>query len=402
MKVKVLRSEHKNDYLDAPVAEEDALSLVSGNNAFAFDLFRKVRKQEANLIFSPYSISLALAMTYAGARGETENEMAAVMNFSLEQPYLHPAFKSLDARIKANIKSEGIEDTPSFNLRIVNSIWGQKSYRFLPEYLEILGRNYGSGLNLLDFKGKSEESRRAINDWVSEQTQGKIDELVGRGAIDASTRLVLTNAIYFKGRWKHPFEAFRTAEGLFRLSSGEEIFVPMMNRVMLVPYAQTGNCHAVELPYKTGDASMIILLPEADEYDDFVNALDPKTLHAIIEALKPADVNLTMPRFEFKYNLALKQALVEMGMKNAFTNNADFSGMSPEGDLCLQDVLHKAFVAVDEEGTEAVAATAAIVGIKLFTPMAVRLQLDRPFVFLIRHQSTGTILFMGQVVNPLA
>jgi len=402
MKVKVLRSEHKEEYLDAPAAEEDVSSLVSGNNAFALNLYRKVRKQDANLIFSPYSISLALAMTYAGARGETENEMSAVMNFSLEQPFLHPAFKSLDTRIKTNTRGEEIEDSSNFILRIVNSIWGQKGYEFLPEYLETLGKNYGSGLNLLDFRGKSEESRRAINDWVLEQTQGKIDELVGRGAIDASTRLVLTNAIYFKGRWKYPFEAFRTSEGLFRLSSGEEIFVPMMNRVMLIPYAQIGNCQAVELPYKTGDASMVILLPGFGECDDFVHTLDNEKLRTIVEALKLADVNLTMPRFEFKYNLALKQALVEMGMKNAFTSNADFAGISPEGDLCLQDVLHKAFVAVDEEGTEAAAATAAIVGIKLFTPLAVRLKIDRPFVFLICHQSTGSILFMGQVGNPLA
>jgi serpin B len=155
MKVKVLRSEHKEEYLDAPAAEEDVSSLVSGNNAFALNLYRKVRKQDANLIFSPYSISLALAMTYAGARGETENEMSAVMNFSLEQPFLHPAFKSLDTRIKTNTRGEKFGETNGFRLRIVNSIWGQKGYEFLPEYLETLGKNYGSGLNLLDFRVKA-------------------------------------------------------------------------------------------------------------------------------------------------------------------------------------------------------------------------------------------------------
>jgi serpin B len=402
MKVKVLRSDHKERCPDTPVAEEDVSALVSGNSAFALNLYRQIRKQDVNLIFSPYSISTALAMTWAGARGETETEMSAVMNFDLEQPQLHPAFRSLDAELNKKIGSEGSEDTAGFKLRIVNSVWGQKGYRFLPEYLDILAKNYRSGLNLVDFRGKSEESRRTINDWVLEQTQGIIDELVGRGAIDSSTRLVLTNAIYFKGAWKYPFEAFRTAEGLFRLQNGEEIFVPMMNRTMLVPYAQIGNCQAVELPYKTEDISMVILLPDFGECEDFVNALDREKLFTIIEALKLADVNLTMPRFKFKYNLALKQALVEMGMKSAFTSNADFSGISREGSLYLQDVLHKAFVAVDEEGTEAAAATAALVGIKLFTPLAVQLKLDRSFVFFIRNRSTGTVLFMGQVQNPLA
>ncbi|MFA5450538.1 MAG: serpin family protein [Dehalococcoidales bacterium] len=402
MKVKTLRSNCTKQNMDAAVAEGNVSSLVSGNNAFTLKLFQKARKQDVNLIFSPYSISAALAMTWAGARGETETEMAAIMNFILEQPQLHPAFKSLDARLNQKSKSQGGEDIDGFKLRIVNSIWGQKGYQFLPSFLDTLAKNYGTGLNLVDFKNKTEESRRAINDWVLEQTQGKIEELVGQGTIDKLTRLVLTNAIYFKGRWKYPFEAFRTAENIFRLLNGDEIFAPMMNRVMHISYAETGNCHVVELPYKTGDASMVILLPHFGKHDDFVNTLDSENLHTMIKELKPADVNLTMPRFEFKYNLALKQALIEMGMKSAFTSSADFSGIGREGDLCLQDVLHKAFVAVDEEGTEAAAATAAIVGIKSFTPLAVQLKIDRPFIFLIRHIETGAILFMGQVQNPLA
>jgi len=396
MKVKVLESSRERT---APPAElADTAALVAGNSAFAFKLGRAIEHAGANVIFSPWSISAALAMTYAGARGETECEMAAALNFMLEPERLHPAFNSLEAQLIRQAEEQG----KGFILRTVNAIWGQKGFEFLPGFLDVLAQNYGAGINLVDFIKKTEESRAAINTWVSDKTAGKIPELVGRGAVNTLTRLVLTNAIYFKGAWKHPFEPHRTSDGLFRLPDGEEIFVPMMYQTRLFAYSETEGCQAVELPYKGGQASMLLILPGRGEFDAFSRTLEVEKLGSITAGLKPRDVTLTMPRFKFEFSLSLKQALSKLGMASAFTSQADFSGMSGDSELYLQDVLHKAFVAVDEEGTEAAAATAVMVGIKMYMPLSVRMTLDRPFIFLIRHNATGTILFAGQVANPAA
>ncbi|MBN1369810.1 MAG: serpin family protein [Dehalococcoidaceae bacterium] len=394
MKVKVIESGRKRTA--PPVEQVDTAALVAGNSAFAFKLGRAIEQAGSNMIFSPWSISAALGMAYAGARGETECEMATALEFRLEPERLHPAFNSLEAQLKPPGEKQG----EGFILRTVNAIWGQKGFEFLSGFLDELAENYGAGMNLVDFINKTEESRVAINEWVSEQTGGKISELVGRGAVDAMTRLVLTNAIYFKGAWKHPFEPHRTSDGLFRLLDAEEIFVPMMSQTRLFNYSEAEGCQAVELPYKGGWTSMLLILPGQGEFESFSRALEVEKLGSIIAGLKPRDVTLTMPRFKFEFSLSLKQALSKLGMANAFTGHADFSGMTGGRELYLQDVLHKAFVAVNEEGTEAAAATAVMVGIKMYMPLSVRMTLDRPFIFLIRHTGTGAILFAGQVVDP--
>jgi len=395
MKVKVLDSSRKTAVLP-PVEQADTTALAAGNSSFAFRLARSIGNTGSNMIFSPWSISAALAMAYAGAGGQTRCDMASALNFTLEPERLHPAFNSLQGELSRRGEGQG----EGFTLNIVNAIWGQKGFNFLPGFLDILALYYGAGMNLVDFVKGTEKSRIAINDWVSEKTGGKITELVGRGAVDATTRLVLTNAIYFKGAWKYPFEPHRTADGLFQLPGGEEIFVPMMNQTKLLLYGEVEGCQAVELPYKGGQASMLLLLPGPGRFDAFSRELEGEKLASIIAGLKPSDVTLAMPRFKFEFSLSLKQALSKLGMASAFTAGADFSGMSPGNELYLQDVLHKAFVAVDEQGTEAAAATAVMVGIKMYMPLSVRMTLDRPFIFLVRHSGTGAVLFAGQVVNP--
>jgi len=374
----------------------DAALLVEGNTAFAFNLYQALRGQDGNLFYSPHSISVALAMTYAGARGQTAEQMAATLRFLLAQERLHPAFNWLDAELAT--RGEGAEgkDGQGFRLNVVNAIWGQKDYSFLPAFLDVLAENYGAGLNVLDFVNETEQSRLKINDWVSYHTEGRIEDLIPQGAIDALTRLVLTNAIYFNAAWAQPFNRSMTADGPFYLLDGTQVAVPMMRESQPVSYVRATGYQAVELFYDGGELSMLILLPDAGQFDVFEGALDAQRIRNIIGALQPGRVFLTMPKFEFDSEFSLSNTLAAMGMPVAFSGAADFSGMTGNRDLFISEVVHKAFVAVDEEGTEAAAAT----GVVMTTSMPPELTLDRPFIFLIRDIDTGAILFVGRVLNP--
>jgi serpin B len=397
-----VKSDKERITFPSVLADEEAL-LVEGNSAFAFALYQALKGEEGNLFYSPYSISLALAMTYAGARGLTAEQMAAVLNFLLDQDSLHPAFNWLDALLAGRGEGAAGKDGEGFRLNIVNAIWGRKGATFLPAFLDVLAENYGAGLRILDFINAAEQSRLAINDWVSDQTEGRIMDLIPRGAIDEFTRLVLTNAIYFNAAWAYPFNKGATADGPFYLLDGGQVTVPMMRQTESFGYTLGEGYQAVELLYDGGELSMVILLPEGGSFASFEKGLQAQQISDIISDLQRTEVALTMPKFEFESEFGLNKALSEMGMPIAFSpDEADFSGMTGDHSTYIADVIHKAFVAVDEAGTEAAATTAVIMRDSAITRPDVEVTLDRPFIFLIRDIETDTILFVGRVMNPTA
>jgi serpin B len=382
------------------IALSDISSLVDGNSAFAFNLYRILSEEEGNLFFSPYSISAALAMTYAGARGDTEKQMAVALQFYLSQNQLHPAFNFLDQELASRGDGAEGKDGEGFRLNIVNAIWGQKDYAFLVSFLDTLAENYGAGLRIVDFINKTEPSRITINDWVSDETEGRIKDLIPQGTISQLTRLVLTNAIYFNAAWQYPFEELATSPGVFCLLNGEEVTVPMIAQQESFAYAEGDNYRAIELPYDGQELSMVIILPDSGQFKTFEESMDYEQVKGIIENLKGQEVMLKMPKFEFDASFSLKKALTDMGMPVAFTEGADFSGMIGKQDLHINDVIHKAFVSVDEVGTEAAAATAVIMDLTAMPETPVEVTLNQPFIFLIRDIETGAILFIGRVMNP--
>ncbi len=395
----VLQSDKQR--VTSPVATQAGLAtLVDGNSAFAFNLYQALRETDDNLFYSPYSISLALAMTYAGARGETEEQMANTLHFTLEDNRLHPAFNWLDIELASRGKGAKGKDDEGFRLHIVNAIWGQKDLKFLSEFLDLLAENYGAGLRILDFIKAPEQSRITINKWVSDQTEERIKDLIPKGAIDELTRLVLTNAIYFNAAWQYPFEEDATFNGAFHLLNGDKITVPMMRQTESFGYAEGDGYQVVELPYDGRELSMVILLPSPGQFELFEESLNAQRVDDIVKNLNTREVVLTIPKFEFESSFSLKKTLTAMGMPVAFSAGADFSGMTGNPDLFIGEVLHKAFVSVDEAGTEAAAATAVIMELTAMPGEPVEVTIDRPFIFLIRDIESGTILFIGRVVNP--
>jgi len=397
----VLKSDKERISSPDVSASEQAL-LVEGNSAFAFALYQALKGGEGNLFYSPYSISLALAMTYAGARGETAQQMADTLHFTLGQDRLHPAFNWLDAELASRGEGAAGKDEKGFRLNIVNAIWGQKDYEFLINFLDILAENYGAGLRILDFMAEPEESRVTINDWVSNQTEGRIEDLIPQGAIDELTRLVLTNAIYFNAAWEYPFNATMTADGPFYLLDGGQVTVPMMKQTKLLGYAEGEGYQAVELPYEDVPLSMVILLPASGSFEAFEQGLQAQQVSDIIDGRQFREVDLSMPKFEFDSEFSLKDILTGMGMPVAFSGDADFSGMTGNRELSIGDVIHKAFVSADEAGTEAAAATAVTMPTSGPPEPPAEVTIDRPFIFLIRDIKTGAIIFVGRVLNPAA
>jgi serpin B len=382
----------------APVTGATELAeLVRGNTAFAFDLYQALRtERDGNFSYSPYSISLALAMAYAGARGETERQMAGTLHFSLPQEQLHPAFNAVVQEMGSG--GAGGTDGQGFRLNVANALWGQDDYRFLPEFLDLLAANYGAEMRRLDFRG--EKARAAINDWVSQQTEGQIKELVSPDVLDASTRLVLTNAVYFNAAWARQFDPQRTQHGAFHLLDGGLVTARMMRQVGSLAYKEGPDYQAVQLPYEGHETAMVILLPAQGQFGAFEGSLDAGRVEAMLEGLTEREVALTVPRFEFESGFKLETALAAMGMPLAFTRQADFTGMTPRRELFIDDVIHGATISVGEAGTKATGATAVVVpatGAPL-EPMTVTV--DRPFLFMIRDLQTGTMLFVGRVVDP--
>jgi serpin B len=379
----------------------DLQKLTGGTRAFAFDLYQQLRAQPGNLFFSPHSISVALAMTYAGARGATAQEMRQALHYALPDASLHPAFNALQLELAKREKNQNDPKLINFRLSVVNALWGQTGYKFVPDYLDVLGIHYGAGMRLLDYRADPEAARQVINDWVANQTADKIKDLIPAGAIDDHTILVLANAIYFNAPWLTPFEASVTQPGPFTLQDGSQQNVPMMNISKQFPYASGSGFSAVELPYAGGEVSMVLLVPDAGQFYSFEQGLTPTQWDSIRQNLKSTQVNLSLPKFQFTSEFNLNAPLGKLGMVSAFqAGQADLSGMDGTRALFLSQALHKAFIKLDEKGTEAAAATAVVVGLTSMPANPVTFKIDRPFLFLIQDKPTGEILFLGRVLNP--
>jgi serpin B len=388
------------------VAEDDARALAAGNNQFALDLYQALGKEKDNFFYSPFSISLALAMTYAGARGETQRQMAETLHFELPGDRLHPAFNALDQELARRKDVEGGQgsDGKGFRLNVANDIWGQQDYTFLPEFLDTLAVNYGAGLRAVDFKSDPDGVRKAINDDIARKTEQRIKDLIPPGQIDTLTRLVLTNAIYFNAAWMHPFEKSLTKDRPFTRLDGSQVNVPMMvmsgSERML--YAAGNGYQAAALPYEGGKLSMLVLVPDAGQFEAFEDGLDAAALESILSSMQFSGVHISMPKFQTESDFSLSEALTGLGMADAFSPDAaDFSGMDGQkGSLYIGEVIHKSFVKVDEAGTEAAAATAVIMEATSAMIEVTELTIDRPFIYVIRDEPTNTILFVGRVLDP--
>ena len=379
--------------------QADIDSLVDGNNAFGLDLYQSLRDRDENLILSPFSISLALAMTYSGAKGETEAQMADVLNFGA-QDQTHPAFNALDLALE----DTGIvldKDQEPMQLDIANAVFAEQTFTFLPDFLDTLSVNYGAGIRLMDFVNNPNPSRKEINQWVSDETKDKINDLLPEDSITTDTKMVLVNAIYFKADWLSPFDANDTYDGTFKLLDGSEVTAPMMRQRLGIPYFVGDGYAAVELPYAGDSAVMTVLVPDEGRFKEVESQLNSAMFDQMLSNLTPADVTLQMPKFEYESSFMLSDTLANMGMPNAFDSDlADFSGMNDQQALYIGNVIHKAFVAVDEEGTEAAAATAVIMEAATAMMPDNTLVIDRPFIYFIRDVESGQILFIGRVLNP--
>jgi serpin B len=379
----------------------ESTPLVQGNNQFALDLYARLKEQDGNLFFSPYSISTALAMTYGGARNQTAEAMAKTLHFTLDSAELHPAFAALRREINGDPKNE----KRGYRLSTANALWAQKDYPFLPQYLQLTRDNYGSGVHEVDFAGATEAARQKINGWVEKETNDKIKDLLKPDVLTAETRLVLTNAIYFKGNWNVQFKKDRTRDEIFHLASDKTVKAPMMHQTDSFGYGENEVYQALEMPYAGKELSMVVLLPrKLNGMPALEKALAGENFAAKLSRTPRQEVIVTLPKFKTTAEFSLKKTLGEMGMGVAFTSGADFTGMNGgKEQLTISAVIHKAFVDVNEEGTEAAAATA--VGIE---PASIEInpkptpvfRADHPFVFLIRDTRNNSILFMGRLMDP--
>lgn len=400
----VLVQSDKERNTSPEVSEEDMSTLVEGNIAFALDLYRFLtnEKQDENRFFSPYSISLCFAMAYGAARNNTKTQMEEVFHYTLGQDYLHSAFNALDLDLASREQDFDGDGEKDFKLEVANSMWGQKDYEFLTEYLDLLAENYGAGIRLVDLQNEPDSSCEVINDWVSESTEGLIDSIITPDDLNVYSLFVLVNAIYFKAKWMDEFSEEGTHDDVFYTPQGE-VTVPMMNQWCYVYYSEGENYQAAELLYLGGDFGMLILLPREGRFEEFEASLATEQIDQIIADFEYQEVVLKLPKFDCRPDeINLKDVLSQMGMTDAFVFTVgDFSGMDGIPNwIYLHWARHKAFVSVDEHGTEAAAATAIGGGGGGYpeTP-EIEFIVNRPFIFLIRDRVTGTILFMGRILD---
>lgn len=388
--------------ITSPDVEREELEQLAGDNAdFAWSFYAQIIEPGENLFFSPYSLSVALAMTWAGARGTTETEMAEAMRFRLGQDRLHPAFNGLDLELESRAESSGENAPLPFELNVTNALFGQTGYAFLDAFLDTLAEHYGAGMRLMDFVNETEPSRVAINGWVSEQTNERIKELIPQGVLTAATRLVLVNAIFFTASWNEPFDEAATEDRPFRRLDGSTVQVPIMRNTIGAVYASGDGFEAAEIPYDGAQLAMLVIVPETGRFEAVESTLSATRVAQIRDSLTTHQLDLALPKFSFRSSVPAKEPLKALGMVEAFGGGADLSGMNGTGGLFIQDVVHQAFVAVDEKGTEAAAATAVIVG-ETSAPPPATLTLDRPFIFAIVDRPTGAVLFLGRVLDPSA
>jgi len=378
-------------------AQPNVRTLVQGNSAFAFDLCQKICSSEGNLFFSPYSISTALAMTYAGARGNTEKQMAETLRFSLDQENLHPAFAEMGAWLNQ------LQESGRIKLYIANSLWPQQDYKFLDEYLSLTKKYYGVSITPVDYKQASEReaARKTINKWVEERTEYKIKDLIAPKILDELTRLVLVDAIYFKGNWLNQFNPRLTKDAPFYISPKKSVQTPMMRQEQKLRYAELESLQIVELPYLGENLSMLVVLPrEIDGLAQLEGSLSVENLVSWRESLNKKKVHIILPKFKITCQFILNDTLKTMGMVDAFIlGKANFAGITGRPDLYISAVIHKAYVDVNEEGTEAAAATGVLMAPRR-VPEPPTFRADHPFLFLIQDNHTGSILFIGRVIDP--
>jgi len=376
----------------------DVKPIVTGNTVFALDLYGKLRTQEGNLFLSPYSISTALAMTYGGARGNTEKQMAATLRFTVPQEQLHLGFAALQSRLNA------VQRKGKIKLAVANSLWPQTGYEFLPGFVALCRDRYEAQPTAVDFAGATEAARKQINDWAAAKTEQKIKDLIPPGVLDTLTRLVLANAIYFKGDWQTKFDPQATKEEPFHVTPDKPVTVPLMNLTTEAGYAEFEDVQVLRLPYVGRDLSMLVALPKAK---DGLATVEARLSRLQVEAWvgrtdEERKVRVTLPKFKLTGEFRVDSALKSLGMTDAFSlEKADFSGMDGRQHwLYVAAVLHKAFVEVNEEGTEAAAATAVVVKVKSAPAPIPVFRADHPFLFLIRENQTGSILFLGRLMDP--
>jgi serpin B len=380
---------------DATEGEVDA--LARGGAEFACDLHSRLPRDE-NLLFSPTSIRIAFAMVHAGARGETEEEMGLVLRFPADGS-LHRSWNAVDLALASRNLPPGDEGEDAVELRLANAFWARRGYAFRTEYLDVLGVNYGAGVEELDF-AESEDARAVINGWVEERTEDRVRNLLPAGSVDANTVAVLTNALFFKAPWHLPFDEDLTASGTFTRPDGSLAAASMMRRTETYGYAEEEGAQALEMTYRGGELSMVLFLPPPGSFSSFESGLSVERLSGLVDALAPSVVDVSVPRFTFRSEFRLRDMLMEMGMVLAFTD-ADLGGMAENAGLVIDEAYHKTFIDVNEKGTEAAAATAVTIRDSALVPEHV-FAADRPFLFVIRDRSTGEVLFFGRVTDPSA
>jgi len=386
----------------APIANDKGAtpaginSVINANNQFALDLYSQLKNSEGNIFFSPYSISTALAMTYEGARGKTADEIQSVFHFPTDGNLRKSSFAAIHNQLN--------KTDAKYKLNIVNALWAQNDYKFLDDYLTTLQQYYAGKATNVDFKNSTEEARQTINKWVESKTNNKIKDLFPQGSLNDMTRLVLTNAIYFKGTWIKQFEKSQTKDEDFRVSSADTIKVPMMRRTdknAKFNYAEDDNTQILEMPYEGDKLSMMVLLPKNDNLSSLESSLSLEKINGWRNKFREQRVDVFMPKFTFDTKYFMNETLAKMGMPTAFTYDADLSGMDGTQNLFIQKVIHQAFVDVNEEGTEAAAGSGVSVGLlKSIAPQTTIFRADHPFVFVIQDKDNGNILFLGRVSNP--
>ena len=380
-----------NDVLD-PTETEYAMNVVDASNAFGIELYRELSGGEGNVFVSPFSVFTALSMAYEGALGKTAREMAEVLHLPRNETLRREGLRTILLHA---------ERPSGLNLRIANALWVQRGYPPREDYITVIERYYLGDVREVDFKGDTRGAERIINGWVENETNGRIKNLVG--GLTPDTRLVITNAVYFKANWTLRFSPSETHNDTFTLPSGRKVIIPMMTRLGRFNYAETDEFQAVELPYegsRFSNFSMVIILPKKTEgLGKIEEKLSPRFLQAVLSSLKPEEVEVTIPKFKFEGDYHLVEILEKMGMREAFTNRADFSGISPEP-LSIGSVVHKTFIKVAENGTEAAAATVITMTMAMPSPEYKVFKADHPFLFFIVDRDTGLVLFMGRLEDP--
>ena len=373
----------------------DSREIIEANNRFAINLYSQYKSEEGNIFFSPFSISTAMAMVYEGAEGKTAKEIKSVFGF--------PKYDNSRRNQYSDLLSEINKKDKEYALKTANALWAEQDFNFLDKYLTTVEKYYGGKTTNLDFKNEPDTSRLIINNWVEDKTNNKIKDLLPEGVINPNTRLVLTNAIYFKAKWLTQFDADKTRDMNFRVNPDKSIKVPMMQRTdrkSIFNYTQNEDLQILEMPYAGEDLSMLILLPFDDDIEALENSFTIEKLTEWKKSLRKRRVKIYIPKFKFETKYFMKNTLSDLGMPTAFTNSADFSGMTGTKDLKIDKVIHQAFIEVNEEGTEAAAATGVTMMKHSKPPPTPIFKADHPFIFIIQHNETGNILFMGRVSNP--